>query len=139
MNRLIASQQEILKGLGLYQGVVDGIWGLKSKKAMLGFQQTTGFAGLKPRDGAPFTAFEKMPKGWVLGTDEASIVTADRNKAEKDAELKRQQEEQKRLVEEEQRRLEEEQKRLADELRIKEELKVAAQQQEKEEEIIEEV
>lgn len=75
MNRLIASQQEILKMLYLYDGVVDGNWGYKSQSAMAGLQNNLTFAGLKPRPtNIYFSPFEELPIGWSWEEDGSSIL-----------------------------------------------------------------
>jgi hypothetical protein len=71
---LIKCQQSILKDLGLYQGKIEGAWGIKSMSAMAGLQDTTTFAGLRRRPGnEPFAPFEPLPKGWTWSEDGTSI------------------------------------------------------------------
>jgi hypothetical protein len=74
MVKLIKCQQQILKELGLYQGIVDGSWGLKSQSAMAGFQLSAVCAGMPIRsDNQPFAPFETLPKGWAWSEDGEGI------------------------------------------------------------------
>jgi len=110
--KLIKSQQQILKDLGMYQGEVDGHWGPKTQSAFIGYMTQYRGVDLVGR-GADnyFSPFEPLPEGLAWGKDEEgdAIVVAGEAVAAAIALAKKEQEERERLnAEQEEDRLEQE-------------------------------
>ena len=62
-------QQEILKGLGFYNGPIDGIWGPDTIKAMQKFEASPSYLPGVPNNGLPMKDRQKYPAGIVMGLD----------------------------------------------------------------------
>lgn len=56
-------QQQVLKALGYYAGLTDGIWGPASIKAKQDFEADPAFAPAVQNNGLPFDIQRSLPKG----------------------------------------------------------------------------
>jgi peptidoglycan hydrolase-like protein with peptidoglycan-binding domain len=69
LNQLLR-QQVILKGLGFYNGPLDGIWGPQSIEAMKRFERKLDlFRPSRPTNGMPFDSVGPYPKGFSIDKD----------------------------------------------------------------------
>lgn len=63
--RLLASQQAIMKALGFYDGAIDGSWGPKCVTAMREWSMEESFDPALPTRGYPLSPPSRLPKGLV--------------------------------------------------------------------------
>lgn len=83
MNRivgiLIKSQQFYLKEMGFYDGLIDGLWGPKSRQAMRDFQKDDQYKPALKTDDSPFVPFDRLPHGykWDVIDGQRGIVKLD--------------------------------------------------------------
>lgn len=60
-------QQEIMRGMGFYYGVIDGIWGPKSIEAKKRYESDATFTPGIPNNGMPFGSRPPYPRGVTVG------------------------------------------------------------------------
>ena len=68
--KIIKSQQEALKTMGLYSGPIDGLWGLRSVSAMAGLQHHPSYQGCPGNpSNQPLLPLSTLPTCWKWERD----------------------------------------------------------------------
>lgn len=68
-NKQIERQQLILKALGFFTGVVNGVWGPGTIEAKKKFEASRQFMPGIPNNGLPFRSGQRLPVGITLRHD----------------------------------------------------------------------
>lgn len=73
--RMLATQQAVMKMRGFYDGAIDGSWGPKSVTAMRDWSMDESFDPALPTRGYPLSSPSRLPKGLVWKPGAANTIS----------------------------------------------------------------